>query len=480
MSKLYTCREMIGQFLLDFVRGISMVSVYGPNHRVAIQAVMHGYAWLADIHKQRPKMILGILGDELFCDNQAFHEFNDKNNSFIWRLKDAGIARLTFLKGVTEEEYSRFIDLLAPFLRKREKNEKFQSRLQSHGIRNILVGGLYVNESDQRVPLESSPVFDRMKESYLEGLDFLQESVDDLRHQRSLNSLSLRNVVNRLIQNLFMHQDMLLMLTSIKMHDQQLYVHSLNVCILTLMQARALGFSQKHMTDICQAALLHNVGALFFPDHASEGRGDSPESIPFTVAEGAGLLLDTGGISPLAAIVTFERTLKWEEHRYPSPFFGESLNLVSLMVAIAESYDRLRMQPGEVDPQRPEIVYANMSRNSDSSFHPDMLEVFFSVLGVYPPGTLVLLDNHDVGLVVQESRVDKWRPKVAVVYDREGVRTEFPRIVNLLERKSRENYERSIVRSIPPADEFEAMEMFAEVTDLVAEQESKLPRMLAR
>jgi hypothetical protein len=88
--------------------------------------------------------------------------------------------------------------------------------------------------------------------------------------------------------------------------------------------------------------------------------------------------------------------------------------------------------------------------------HPELLDNFFRVIGVYPPGTLVELSDKSVGLVVKESTLDIRRPQVDILYDSQNQRVKNPYIVNLLEKdSSTQDYKLSIIKSINPEDKYE-------------------------
>ena len=129
-----------------------------------------------------------------------------------------------------------------------------------------------------------------------------------------------------------------------------------------------------------------------------------------------------------------------------------------MMIAISDFYDKLRKQPFYYKSGGPEEAYELMMKESGKKFHPDLLENFFSVIGVFPPGTLVELDSGEIGLVVQSSVFDIRRPQVEILYNNQGERYQNPQIVNLVEKDRRGQYKRSIVRSISPREQLNMSE----------------------
>jgi len=208
------------------------------------------------------------------------------------------------------------------------------------------------------------------------------------------------------------------------------------------------------------AAMLHDVGKLStLAEETGTGAarlgpdGEEIEDIDRDVS-GAKILLETEGMNVLSAIAAFEHGIKYDMSGVQRKLYGKKLNLVSMMIAISDYYDKLRRKPDFYEVGGPEKAYDRMMKLSGTFFHPDLLKNFFSVLGVYPPGTLVELDTKEVALVIQSSMLDVKRPQVEILYDETGEKYKEPKIVNLVEKDKRGQFKRSIVKSISPIDRF--------------------------
>jgi hypothetical protein len=123
-----------------------------------------------------------------------------------------------------------------------------------------------------------------------------------------------------------------------------------------------------------------------------------------------------------------------------------------MMISIADYYDAMRSTRHYRAEMTPEEVYEEMMRLSGKQFHPDLLNHFFSIIGVYPPGTLVELDTKEIGIVVKESATDFKRPQVEILYDGEGKKVKDPETVNLLAKDDAGAFKKSIVRSLAQSD----------------------------
>jgi hypothetical protein len=73
-----------------------------------------------------------------------------------------------------------------------------------------------------------------------------------------------------------------------------------------------------------------------------------------------------------------------------------------------------------------------MLRGSGSAFEPELLDVFFKTMGVWPIGTLVALSDKRVAVVVDENEDDIFLPLVRVIYPEEQ-----EEVINLKEVKGK-------------------------------------------
>jgi hypothetical protein len=93
-----------------------------------------------------------------------------------------------------------------------------------------------------------------------------------------------------------------------------------------------------------------------------------------------------------------------------------------------------------------------MLERSGKDFDPVLVKVFINMLGIYPLGTLVLLNTNEMGIVVQAQEDTELidRPRIFLLSYSDG---EYRRgsIVDLREMDERtKEYKRSIVRTLDP------------------------------
>ena len=77
-----------------------------------------------------------------------------------------------------------------------------------------------------------------------------------------------------------------------------------------------------------------------------------------------------------------------------------------------------------------------LDKRANTEFQAEMVEQFIQAVGVFPNGALVELSSGEVGVVVEQNRVRRLRPKVTVILDHNKQSLPIPHTVDLHELPS--------------------------------------------
>ena len=112
---------------------------------------------------------------------------------------------------------------------------------------------------------------------------------------------------------------------------------------------------------------------------------------------------------------------------WPAGRSGPQLSTVSRIVALVNRYDRLcSPESPEKEALMPAEALARLFRTETARFDGKLLSLMIKLLGVYPPGTVVRLNDDALGLVVSPGR-DSLRPTV-LIYTPEVNKKEAPTV----------------------------------------------------
>ena len=210
-----------------------------------------------------------------------------------------------------------------------------------------------------------------------------------------------------------------------------------NVSILTMGQARALGIDGRLLREFGLSALMHDIGKVRTPKEILN-KPDKLTDPEFAImrrhiVDGAEILRRTPEMPILAPVVAFEHHLRLDGTGYPSASRRGALNLGTMLCSISDIYDAMRSQRAYQQAFPTDRIIAVLKRNDGTQFDQHLVRRFVQLLGIYPPGNLVKLSTGEVAVVARVHAPDPYRPRVRVLFDSGGRRLDLPFERNLWE-----------------------------------------------
>jgi HD-GYP domain-containing protein (c-di-GMP phosphodiesterase class II) len=270
----------------------------------------------------------------------------------------------------------------------------------------------------------------------------------DLRHAKRL--------VQPIVDSVMKHEHSIVGLTALKDHDEYTYAHCVNVSVMSVSMAQQLGLPRQGLADLGVAALLHDLGKLAVPIQILQKPAKlSPEEWDVMrrhPIEGMKFLTRLPGLSPLtldAMRVAFEHHMNLGGTGYPEVSIEWRQCTSSRIVAVADVFDALTAH--RAYHRRPLSTYealAHLMGPVRIQFDQAVLWALLKTVGLYPPGTLLMLDSGHIVLSLSPNPEDPRRPVVRVVVHPDGTMgsQEQPEDWNPLPA------ERTVGRVLPPEE----------------------------
>ena len=104
-----------------------------------------------------------------------------------------------------------------------------------------------------------------------------------------------------------------------------------------------------------------------------------------------------------------------------------------MLCSIADVYDAMRSQRAYQQAFPSDRILEVMKRNDGQQFDQHLVRRFTQLLGIYPPGNLVRLDDGAMAVVMAVHAPDPYKPRVKVIATPSGELLEHPFEVNLWE-----------------------------------------------
>jgi HD-GYP domain-containing protein (c-di-GMP phosphodiesterase class II) len=212
--------------------------------------------------------------------------------------------------------------------------------------------------------------------------------------------------------------------------------HSLNVTVLSMLLARHLQLSPVEMQELGIGALMHDVGKIEIPTqitHKKQPLTPAEEAVLRTHPLHGSKLARTVGTLPAAAVAIIEQHHELLDGTgYPRKLPGHEIKRMVRIVAIANSYDNFCNPADPALAQSPRDAMAHCFKAQREKLDRDLVGSFIKVMGVYPPGTVVQLNDENLGMVISVDAAELLRPRV-ILYNPDIPREEAL-MVDLRER----------------------------------------------
>ncbi len=399
--------------LAHLFTSLHRTSLYPPHHPAvhdALNALVEEFA--AILHHDET-ISVAVVDDRLLLSGYPQGENEVRFPGGMRDLHRWCIEHLAFERGVTAQELDRFFALLH---RRPAEGEDATTILASAGVTHIKVGRLSTSGRGQG----KATVGIRLYRQAVEEVESLHRQLGE---HRQVDLSRARQIVEAVVDDQ-QHGDQLQALTWLKSHDDYTYTHVLNVCILTVAQARTLGLSEERLNAIGVAALLHDTGKCFVPPELLRKPGKlTPaefEVVKQHPALGAKLLRTIPQIDDLAVLVAYEHHMRFDGGGYPPRAHPRTPNLASRLCTIADYYDALRTIRSYKQEITPDEALRIMSQGVGTVLDPVLFRHFVEMVGLYPRGCLVQLTDGRTGVVVATRPGFARRPAIRVITDGDG------------------------------------------------------------
>ena len=126
------------------------------------------------------------------------------------------------------------------------------------------------------------------------------------------------------------------------------------------------------------------------------------------------------------------------------------LDFYSRIVSLVDQYDAMTSsRVYSRIPMTPDKALSIMMERAGTQLDPLLFKFFINMVGVFPIGTLVMLDTKELGIVYESDVVYADRPRVMIVIDKDGKNIKGP-VEDLTEKDEQGKYYRSIIKTLDP------------------------------
>ena len=447
--------------IISLYAALRAIRLY-PLENEAVQNAVEDLAEVAGaLVEKEQELEVRVSGEFVFINTVRLRLDLDNYASFSQLLslfRSSGIGSLHLHSRPQVKDWQRFLALVLvpsqdpPATRFRQ----LLGRLEQQGLTAFHLGEPNESANDD----ERAKSKEVAKKTYSQSVAVTKDLMTSVRMGRSPNIKKIKRVVQGIVDQLLNEETSLIGLTTIRDYDEYTFTHSVNVCIFSVALGKRLGFNKLQLYDLGMAALFHDIGKSRVPSEVinkSEGLNeDEWRLIAAHPWMGALALFQLRGQQELpyrAMVVAHEHHMKLDMTGYPRPIRPRTMSMFSKIVAVADGFDAATSRRSyQTTPLNPAQVMQEMRDNPRRGMDPVVVKAFINLTGIYPVGTLVVLDTFELGIVHAVNPIPEMlsRPIVRVISDTLGNLQHPGTLVDLAEQLEDGMYRRTIIKTENP------------------------------
>lgn len=281
------------------------------------------------------------------------------------------------------------------------------------------------------------------------GMDTVRALMRNLFARPQESVVQIRAVITEMVDSLLADKDVLVHVMSSKRADEGAYYHAMNVTVLALLLGRAAQLDDGQLHDLGTGCLLHDIGKERIPSQILRKPGalTSAERAFYElhVEYGLEMALKLPDLPRGALEVIACHHEMLDGSGFPGKLSGDRVGRLARIAAIANIFDNLCNRINLADSLTPAESLAHMFKHYGGKLDEALLKLFVRQMGVYPPGSVVQLNNEAIGIVVSVRPEQLLHPNI-LIYDADVPKEEAV-FFDLAEEP-----DLAVVRSLRPAD----------------------------
>jgi HD-GYP domain-containing protein (c-di-GMP phosphodiesterase class II) len=448
-------------FLGGFYAALQAMKLF-PLENQTVQKALNDLHQAASSVLDREGVIeLGLVGDFVFIndvrlrlDLSTYAAFSLVSNS----LSKHRIGTVSVFRGVERSEWPPF---LAQLLHKGNREDRayddFTARLAASPVEHIEAGP---ERERAQLDEEANISKEAAKRAYFQTVEVAKNVLSDTRLGKSVNARRVKRAVQSIVDQVLNNETSMMGMTALREYDDYTFTHCVNVCIFSVVLGQKLGLNKLQLYELGLGALFHDLGKMRVAQEITSKTTALTENefreMQEHTTEGLLALFNMHGFGEVpfrAMLMAYEHHMKLDLTGYPKNRRPRKPTLFSRIVAVADGFDAATTQRVYMTRAwRPEEALKEMRDNPRRGYDPLLVKALINVTGIFPIGTLVILDTHEMAVVTAPNPdpVKLNHPIIKVIYDDQGRLLAEPFTINLGDDPADGHPPRTIIKTTRP------------------------------
>lgn len=241
-------------------------------------------------------------------------------------------------------------------------------------------------------------------------------------HCKRSSAEAISDSATHIVESVIRNPDALAWLCRVRSTRKSIYMHTIRLAAWGAIVGRELGLNRYALIHLCSALLLTGIGKSRIDESALDGYSVKRSS------EGYKKHLEETLYQLESMRYSSEDVLNTLRHYceridgggYPNRLRGAKIPFLSRLCGLIETFELL-VNPYDVSRAlSPANAIVYLYRCKDEMFEESLVEEFIRAIGIYPTGTLVELNDGQLGVVFSQDYEKRLRAKVIPILDTKG------------------------------------------------------------
>jgi HD-GYP domain-containing protein (c-di-GMP phosphodiesterase class II) len=199
---------------------------------------------------------------------------------------------------------------------------------------------------------------------------------------------------------------------------------SVNTAILSALTAQELRLPNHKISNIVSGALLHGIGMIRLSKGITEKKGglsdaefEQIKSHPLHSSKIVSKELFGNQEVNLIALHHHER---WDGNGYPDHMSGQAIDMGARIVSVADAFEAMVSKKAYRESIVGYQAIKNMLADNARRFDPAVIMAFTKIMGIYPIGSIIRLNDDSVARVLSVNSNAPLRPMVEILINKAG------------------------------------------------------------
>jgi HD-GYP domain-containing protein (c-di-GMP phosphodiesterase class II) len=212
--------------------------------------------------------------------------------------------------------------------------------------------------------------------------------------------------------------------------------NAVQTAILSALVFREMSANKTHNQDLLLGALFHDIGMVRLPKAVTDKKGQlsdlEREFMQAHVVYGYQIVRQELQYSEVSGDMVLQHHERWDGTGYTQQLNGNRIGIGAKIISVVDAFEAMVNEKPYRNSMTGYESMKNLLADNSHRFDPAVLSTFVKIMGVYPVGQEVLLNDGRAARVIGTRQQAPLRPLVVITREKDGTPVPNETTVDLL------------------------------------------------